>query len=305
METPVLYFYTPRPVSVSVKVSFPQGLITEWYPQASKVERPTTGQREGRIEWASVDVCPDSRPKLPVEKGASHYYAARETDAAVLFVGNEQEKLIFYRGMGEFPVPLRPKLVDDNHVELRNIGQDPISEVILFENRGGRLGYRRAGSLKNQVTLQMPEATGDLASVTGGLEEILIAHGLYPKEARAMLETWRDSWFEEGTRLFYVVPSRTVDSGLPLMVDPRPSSTVRVFVSRVEMLSPWTEKVIEQALIAEDTKTLAKYSRFLLSWRDRVVPKVRDRMSSRRAMEILNSAYSRIQAESKVPACGK
>src|SRR5262249_17282005 len=34
METPVMYFYSPREVDAHVKVTFPQGLITEWYPQA-------------------------------------------------------------------------------------------------------------------------------------------------------------------------------------------------------------------------------------------------------------------------------
>src|SRR5258708_5716133 len=34
METPVLYFYSPRELEAHVKVAFPQGLITEWYPQA-------------------------------------------------------------------------------------------------------------------------------------------------------------------------------------------------------------------------------------------------------------------------------
>ena len=36
METPVLYFYSARKTTVSVAVDFPKGLITEWYPHASK-----------------------------------------------------------------------------------------------------------------------------------------------------------------------------------------------------------------------------------------------------------------------------
>ena len=32
METPVMYFYSPREVTASVKVQFPRGVITEWYP---------------------------------------------------------------------------------------------------------------------------------------------------------------------------------------------------------------------------------------------------------------------------------
>src|SRR5215510_1256062 len=34
METPVLYFYSDRDVRASVKVNFPKGCITEWYPLA-------------------------------------------------------------------------------------------------------------------------------------------------------------------------------------------------------------------------------------------------------------------------------
>jgi hypothetical protein len=33
METPVLYFYSPREVTVSARVAFSKGLITEWYPR--------------------------------------------------------------------------------------------------------------------------------------------------------------------------------------------------------------------------------------------------------------------------------
>src|SRR6202158_2060298 len=38
METPVIYLYDSREETVSVKVAFSKGLITEWYPRASRVE---------------------------------------------------------------------------------------------------------------------------------------------------------------------------------------------------------------------------------------------------------------------------
>jgi hypothetical protein len=34
METPVMYFYSSHELEARVKVAFPHGLITEWYPQA-------------------------------------------------------------------------------------------------------------------------------------------------------------------------------------------------------------------------------------------------------------------------------
>src|SRR5271170_5100090 len=33
METPVMYFYSSREVTANVKVQFPQGTMTEWYPK--------------------------------------------------------------------------------------------------------------------------------------------------------------------------------------------------------------------------------------------------------------------------------
>jgi hypothetical protein len=62
-----------------------------------------------------------------------------------------------------------------------------------------------------------------------------MAHGLFPREAKAMVETWRDSWFGEGTRLFYIVSRNAIDSILPLEIDPIPVDVVRVFVGRLEL----------------------------------------------------------------------
>src|SRR2546427_12460805 len=84
----------------------------------------------GSIEWNAVEVRPGVHPELAGEKSASHYYAARETDAAAIRIGQEQEKLIFYRGMGDFSVPLRARMTSENKMELRNAGGAPIALVI-------------------------------------------------------------------------------------------------------------------------------------------------------------------------------
>ena len=54
-----------------------------------------------------------------------------------------------------------------------------------------------------------------------------------------MIETWRDSWFEEGMRVFYLVPRSLVDRELRLSVQPAPARIARVFVGREEILSPY------------------------------------------------------------------
>jgi hypothetical protein len=91
----------------------------------------------------------------------------------------------------------------------------------------------------------------------------LVAQGLFPKEARAMVETWRDSWFEEGSRLIYILPTSAVDEVLPLQIDPAPSSTTRVFVGRIELVTPATKNVVKSAVAQRDWSAIAPYSRFL------------------------------------------
>src|SRR5689334_15642682 len=71
METPVLYFYPPMPMTFSIRVDFSNGRITEWYPKASSVQ--SLLNEDGWIEWNRVQVSKSSEP-LPKEGSASHYY---------------------------------------------------------------------------------------------------------------------------------------------------------------------------------------------------------------------------------------
>jgi len=95
------------------------------------------------------------------------------------------------------------------------------------------------------------------------LETALVDQGLFPKEAQAMVETWRDSWFEEGSRLIYILPSRAVDQSLPLDIAPAPSAIARVFVGRIELITPETKRLVVEAMANGDWVTLDRYGRFL------------------------------------------
>jgi hypothetical protein len=269
METPVLYFYSQTPKTLSVHVDFPQGLITEWYPDASKSTPPAQSAqvyRNGYIEWNNVQVLPGQDLKFRTSAGASRYYAARETDASPLRIGDELEKMIFYRGVGTFITPLRPTYLSSGKLEISNFGSETIPVAILFENHSGKIGFRTVGNLKDPVTLDIPELREGpeaLKQLQNEMFDLLVKSGLYEKEARAMLETWRDSWFEEGTRVFYLVPREQTDSLLPLTVTPAPAKIERVFVGRVEVLSPSTQAELQHAVDIGDSATLEKLGRFL------------------------------------------
>lgn len=288
METPVLYFYADREREVGVKVDFPQGRITEWYPKAVAARRG--------IDWGKVKLQPNARPKLLHEGKPSHYYPAREVDAVPLKVGAEQEKFLFYRGVGSFALPLKARLHTDDEVVVRTAGV-PVEGVILFENRGGKMGWTTIEKLEEKVLLRRPALDGSLPRLRAELERLLVAQGLYAKEAASMLETWKDSWFEEGLRLIYLVPRAATDLVLPLQLDPKPRECVRVLVGRMELLTPSFRERVEGVVerldslspgernaAAAELKTLGRFAHPLL-WRHSYT--VKDKASKAKLSEIL------------------
>lgn len=281
METPVIYFYTEQKQEISVKVDFPSGKITEWYPQAAVVNAQAGNSQNASfgsgINWGTIKLLPDEKPDFLREVSDSHYYPARETDAVPVQVCNadrtkiEKEKFLFYRGIGNYELPLSVK-IDGKNLTLEDSGTDEVKNLIVFENRSGRIGFKFIESLPQEVVAERPETNKTVSEVYAELEKILVAEGLYPKEAKAMIETWKDSWFEEGLRVFYILTRKSADKILPLTIEPQPKETVRVFVGRAELITPEMEQNVRKQVgflrsrsskVREQAQeTLKKYGRF-------------------------------------------
>ena len=275
METPVLYFYAPQDATVSVSVAFSKGVITEWYPHAVRVQ--PTGvlrdtdlgrlQTDGSITWENVAISPGLSGEFPQGFRVNRYYAARETSSTPLHVhspaGDQQEKFLFYRGVSAASPPLSARQNTNGGLLVKVLDDNEIPAIISFERRGERVGYRLVLGPTEETAVEPPVLTGSLDSLCGDLEGILVDQGLYADEAHAMVETWRDTWFEEGSRVLYIVPRRFIDKILPLTIAPAPSQIVRVFVGRLEIVTPATTEAVKTALASSDEVALNKYGRFL------------------------------------------
>lgn len=281
METPVIYFYTKNEMEIQASVEFPGGNITEWYPQASIVNNKAGNNQSSNfgngIKWGTIKLLPNEQPNYLREVSYSHYYPARETDAVPLQVCNadktkiETEKFLFYRGVGNFGLPLSVK-IDGKNLILKDSGTDEVKNIIVFENRGGRIGFKFIESLKQETIVERPATNKIQADVFIELEKILVAEGLYTKEAKAMIETWKDSWFEEGLRVFYVLTRKSTDKILPLKIEPQPNETIRVLVGRTEIITPEMENDVGKQVgflrsnspkVREEARNyLKKYGRF-------------------------------------------
>lgn len=268
METPILYFYAKEETAVKVKVDFPGGRITEWYPQAHSINA-------GSIDWGAIKISPEAHFDLPNDFQDNHYYPARDTDAAPLQVSAEQqfehEKFLFYRGVGNFDLPLAVKLQGDQ-VVLKNARGGNICKIVIFEKRGDKIGYLIREMPQTEIVLTRPVLDGKVESLRQEMKTMLISQGLYEKEADAMLNTWRDSWFEEGLRIFYIMPRQATDAILPLAIEPQPRELVRVLVGRAELITPEMEVSVGMQIRKLDDpsnsvrqaalKEINKYGRF-------------------------------------------
>jgi hypothetical protein len=270
METPVIYFYSDEARKVDVEVNFPDGRITEWYPQLANPRaqagvapaRPVsvTGVRAA-MRWGDVEILPGNgsaeAAKFPKDETGSHYYAARETDAAALRVktpdGTEQhEKFLFYRGLGQFDAPLKVSHWGDNaeSVRLENTSAAPLGPFFVYAVRGNKAALVEEPVLDakvmddkefkfDKIARPIAEVRAELAAK---LRAALTNAGLYEKEAAAMVKTWDDSWLgEQGTRVLYLLPQKWSDTVLPLTITPAPKEVKRVFVGRAEIITPAQE----------------------------------------------------------------
>jgi hypothetical protein len=60
-----------------------------------------------------------------------------------------------------------------------------------------------------------------------------------------------------------VLPQSATDALLPMQMDPKPASLARVFVGRVEIVTPEIETEVANAILLNDRTVLRKYGRFL------------------------------------------
>jgi hypothetical protein len=285
METPVLYFYSDAPRAVKVDVKFHGGSISQWYPERSGGETmsrivaaagdsllfsemlektvPTMDFSkcyQGSASWKVEVLARETEEKFSTIKtwetpelikmmpAVAHWRRARVAGAnKVRGPGPipEVEGFIFYRGIGNFALPLRIKSSDGNLL-LGNTGAQPIPFLFVYEKRAafphGVVWWSGSLPASGRKTVPLLKSFGDIAAepmLTNIFPQALERAGLTSEEARALVATWRESYFErDGLRVFWIVPRAFTDAVLPISITPRPEKLERALVGRTEVLTP-------------------------------------------------------------------
>ncbi len=302
METPVTYFYSPMQRTVNVQVGFPNGLLTQWYPYVKSLYPPlyTIGGRVvdrfpqapeeipqncqpffpasfggGSLDWGAVQVqSPESPSDLPGPLGNTTWGFARHTAANPVRVtsaaGDQVEKFLFYRGLGNFDLPLHARMDSQGTTFSNSDAGATMGGLFLMNVTADHAAFQELGDLGPEKDLStivpIPSmAHGDfVVALKTKLAARLIKDGLYTDEAVAMVDTWERAYFlTPGVRLLYLLPQVHTDRVIPLTINPAPARVSRTMVIRMELLSPAYESTLSGWLtqLASDTPSVHEGAR--------------------------------------------
>jgi hypothetical protein len=269
LETPVVYFYPPANARaaepIDFRASFRGGWLTEYFP-AALADNPgfpdrLAGTTRGRLEWKGLRLGAKTAA-TPPQTAERVWLAPRKVKSATLTTadGAEAEKYLFYRGVGHIDAPLVVQQRENRvGVALRAgraggaLSDLPTSWLVrvLPDGRVWYSAFAAKDAVAGKVAIALPareaEAShGALDALRAELRAALVAQGLFPDEAQAMLETWELSYFKsEGLRLFFLLPRAWTDYTLPISLSARADIT-RVMMGRIELISPHQQRKLAQ-----------------------------------------------------------
>lgn len=172
METPVLYFYSDKALTVHASVRFPNGVFTQWYPGAAFFRPPIFWEsfgslnqspddardpamdlatpiqsapclelyrQNGLLDWGAFEVLAPGVEAGPLKEAPLSAYTwsyARDVKAnALRFPDNESERFLFYRGLSNLDLPARTLAEGSGRVTLSNRGSAPLAAAFLIDVR--------------------------------------------------------------------------------------------------------------------------------------------------------------------------
>ena len=203
----------------------------------------------GCLNW-HVDLLPASLSAniaLPTTPPGSLWNFARQVDAAYVrtaskseansngagsngkLKGNSAEKgrseierYLFYRGLGHANLPLQVDARNGGTLSLSDSPTPALKHLFVMRVEGGKGVFRYIPDLQPGQSLdhvipdmQSAEPLADFTShVSDALAIRLEESGLYAKEARAMVHTWRSRLFPVGRHTRTVHPAANLDRGV-------------------------------------------------------------------------------------------
>jgi hypothetical protein len=274
-DRPIIFFHTPKAVTVDLRIDFPGGLPGVWWPGTQQpavrdgklVGDGTADKPHRSLQWR-LDLkesrgIPTGKVPLPSVKKDHWIETLRAVKADDVYahvgeesLGQEHEKFVYYDGLlprGKWA----DVVVEKERVVLSNLADFPLFDLTVIDSRTpekprvARLDKLDAKT--DRKTLEFTDADAKtfadtaVKTLTGQLNDA----GLQEDEGRALAVLWKADLFQsEGVTAFYRLPQEEYERLLPLKMTPRPEKIVRVGL----VVHPHCEPDLEQkvkALVAD------------------------------------------------------
>jgi hypothetical protein len=228
--------------------------MSQYYPAPSTFFPALNQIRDlsnGQVTFDFSVLAADQTANIPSVSEDSVYAPSREVASNFIqTTAGENEKLIFYRGLGNFSTSIAVTSELDG-IKIHNNSDLPSPGGVLFytdAHFGGVLDIAALGphEVRQVGSVQLDQLRGQfdfLGRASRMLIQKLEANGLFHDEAVAMTETWKTSYFKRpGLRFLHILPRTETDGLLPLQMAPTPTELNRVLVGRVEIFTRQNEQ---------------------------------------------------------------
>ena len=242
-----------------------------------------SGVQGGLLDWGALTIlAPGATGPMPeASLDAFTWSYARDVAANVVRltgapgVGTDaqHEKFLFYRGLGAFPLPWTVTAKSGGAVSLANPTKQKLGAAFVLNvgaNAGAFQAFPEGVSQGMSLDAIAPsiEGASPLAQyadqLAASVTQALDASGLYHDESVAMVRTWKAQWFRTpGLRVLYLMPAAAIDEQIPLTITPKPDTTVRVMMMRVEIVTPEQEQAdvaAANAFVADEPQAEAYFA---------------------------------------------
>lgn len=232
---PILFFYSPKKINVKLTLTVKTrgDSFICWYPNYAPGAQAFRGVKT--LVWDGLEIIPQGDGDGFVNSPKDHWWTAcRKTDAAVVKMGKESERFLFYESTDASNWKAVAELEDGKAV-LSNSNAFAILDAILIINSKESFVYS-LGSVKSMSKLQMTQSkeAQTRKSATALLRSGLRKAGMYEKEISTFLATWKKDFIDKkGARLLYRIPDSAWEKEMGLKLSVETDSFKRaIYISR-------------------------------------------------------------------------
>ncbi len=244
-DKPVIHFYGPEGLKLTVKILTPQGHPTAYFP-IPKLLESTFSVSDGQemmvysktdctgLEWTGT-LTRQPKGRLSDAPQEHWWQDVRRVPSMYFNADKACENFIFYEATAR-QEPVLHATVTDDALQIENTYDAPIRQVLLIVSDGSRKYLRAIESIEGKSNwsaskADILKAATDDSAILDAARTQWVSFGMSADESAAIVSAWKpDLLNTPGFLLVSRMPVKLYDRMFPLTVSPLPGKIVRAGV---------------------------------------------------------------------------